>query len=421
MPARFLSCELWKRCGLARVPEMIPEGDYEKPASWNQPKGNEWKVSFTDAEETAQWLTGEDFIGALFESVLTFKSPDKGPRAFIVHNATSYDGWLEKALVIQPQHGLANKPIACISWVLNPDVLAFVQRTLVSNLVEQWKADKGPLAAHRMEKFKPWDPAAALEEQQLPSLSVCKIIDSKLVLPQEVRRRFLRDPVRSNQWREILGKFDAAYTAAAETTPVTTVVAAPVVPSASTETPDEPSQGALAAPQPAPIDMYSWFPGEPKTLDILKTRYGNNCQFDHLANDKVYFFLVEDSDVKKLFLVAKEPFQMEKLTEYLLGHGAGVWLQSNKATQWFQDNPDKSFVVDWAHDEVQCVLDTNGRDSSIKTLRQVLHSIEHDGHVNFELSGHKLERPPEVISGAATCDKYASSLLPAPQCNMLDS
>ena len=134
--ARFLNCELWKRCGLTRAPEMVAEQECEKPATWQHPKANEWKTSFTDAEETAQWLTGTDFITAVFEAALTFKSadkcPEKTPHGFVVHNATSYEGCLEKTLCCQPSGPLGGRSICVISWALSQDTLTYIQKQLVS-------------------------------------------------------------------------------------------------------------------------------------------------------------------------------------------------------------------------------------------------------------------------------------------------
>ena len=131
----------------------------------------------------------------------------------------------------------------------------------------------------------------------------------------------------------------------------------------------------------------------------MTSRYPNNSQFDH-SNGKCYFFLVEDGDAKKLFLVAKSTVRLSATDgEYLLGHGAGTWLQANKAIQWFGDHPEKSFVVDWTTDAVLCVQDQNGRDGPVKTLRAIMHDLEKSGHASFEVAGHKVDRPPGVING----------------------
>jgi len=403
---RFLACELWRRCGLTRAPEMLAEQDYEKPCTWQQPKANEWKTSFTDAEETAQWLTGGDFITAVFEAALTFKSadkhPEKTPHGYVIHNAIAYEGCLEKTLCCQPTGPLGGRNICVVSWTSTNDVLAYIQKQLVSSLVEQWQSHKGPLSRMSADKFKPWSEAAAamLEDvQQVPTLHVCKVIDDKLILPQEVRHRFLRDPVRSNEWRGVLAKFDETYSVES--------LSAGQANAPSTEgdtTADNPATStAPSAPTPAPIPQSaSWFPDEPQTLDALKARYANHMQFDHDTGDLCYFHLVEDEgSVKKLFSVAKGSVQLDTTREYMLGHGAGTWLQSGKAIQHFNDHVDKSFVVNWDTDQSLCVLEHAGNDGPVQSLRQILQGLERNGTVNFELAGHKWERPPEVISGAS--------------------
>lgn len=373
------------------------------------PTSNDWKQSFTDVEETAQWLSGTDFVSSIFESLLNLKNPDRSPHGFVVHNAPCYDACLERCLCVQPtSQNLVDKPICTASWTFSTEILAFMQKNIINCLVEQWKAGKGPLHITPHDTHKPWNEAiAALENSaETPTFSICRLIDLKLVLPQEVRERFLRDPVRSNEWREVLGKFDAAYSGSPGAQPAATAVVA------AAEAPGpEPAARGFVAPVNvgSPESMYSWFPGEPKTFELVKAQYPNNLSFDH-GNGKCFFVLVEtpvegeqDVTVKKLFLVGKETVTLGGLDDaagYFLGHASGTWYQAAKAVKFVKDNPGKGFVADWNTDEVLCVLEQNGRDDKPVKLREVLHDIERQGAVGFELSGHKLDRPPEVINGS---------------------
>jgi len=411
--ARFLQSELWRKCGLSRVPEMLAEVDYKKPSSSGMPSSNEWKVSFTDVEETAQWLSGTDITSAIFESLLTFKSADRSPHAFLVYNTPCYDACVERCLCIKPTAScLADKPICTASWTSSNDVLAFMQKSIVNCLVEQWKGDKGPLFTALNEKYKPWNEATAALENTLvttPDFKLCKLIDQKLVLPQEVRERFLRDPVRSNEWRDVLRKFGAVYSTSSGGQPAAT---AEVAAAGVADNGQEPS----AAPDAVSCDQ--WFPAEPQNFDAFKAQYPRSVSFDH-SNGKCFFAMVDipvegepEVSEKKLFLVGKEAVTLGELNDgYLLGHAGGTWYQAAKAIKFVKDNPGKGYIAEWSTDEVLCVLEKGGQDGKPAKLRDILHEIESQGTVNFELSGHHLERPPEVINGTVS-DQSATQCLP---------
>jgi hypothetical protein len=283
-----------------------------------------------------------------------------------------------------------------------------MQKNLVNCLVDQWKAGRGPLHIPSNDRYKSWAECSALEPPtEPPSLALCRLVDSRLVLPQEVRAKWLRDPVRSNQWREILSKFDAAYSGAAAETDARLAggAAAPVTTVGSAAAEDtEPAGGHEAA-----ASATGWFPGEPTTFEAVKAQYPNSTSFDHVSG-KCFFLLTETamegaedgSTIKKLFLIGKESVIVGGLndaTGFFLGHAAGLWYQQAKAQKFVRDNPGKSFVADWCDDQVLCCLEQNGRDGKPITLRAALQEIERQGVCNFELTGHVLERPPEVVNG----------------------
>ena len=110
---------------------------------------------------------------------------------------------------------------------------------------------------------------------ETPSLRVCQIANSKLVLPRDVRQMFMQDPVWAPEWRELLVKFDEQWGGPAQTstsTPPTGPTASNVgqVPSGQ---PKEQSSIETKV-EACQFDWTKVFPGEPTQLEAVKSKFG---------------------------------------------------------------------------------------------------------------------------------------------------
>lgn len=386
---RFCSSHMWRKQGLLRAPEMISEAEFQRPANWSHLKSNELKPSYGDHEETAQWLTGDDFFHALLEALIGhIKEKEAG---IVWHNVFAYDAVLEKSVLSRPV--AQSCPFLVLSWAQTMDLQSYVRMQLTQYLIEQWKNRSGPLFTNKKtDQYLPWDGDAVVQPVAQPQLKICKLVDSILTIPQDIRAKYLVDAVRSHTWKELLRKFDSTYNV-----PLAGVSAAAAVAAAdqSEAATDSAGGGTQEVPHHLPAD---WFPGEPTTVEELK-QYKQLTAFDH-SNSTSHFVMMDDGGVHKLFLVATRDSDFSN-EEYIVGHGAGSWLQADKAVKHCQDQPGKSHAVNWQNDAALCVLEGSSGDSAVKTLRQCLHDVESSGLVNFELAGHTLERPADVLNGTA--------------------
>ena len=55
------------------------------------------------------------------------------------------------------------------------------------------------------------EPLAAAQGQAKPELTVCRMDGATIVIPRDIRDKWLRDPHRSPEWREVLRKFDDVF------------------------------------------------------------------------------------------------------------------------------------------------------------------------------------------------------------------
>ena len=68
----FASCDLWKHQGfsLDSFPQALAEGDFAVPSAKAHLQCNDSRKNWTDAQETAQWLSGEAVYGQILKSLL---------------------------------------------------------------------------------------------------------------------------------------------------------------------------------------------------------------------------------------------------------------------------------------------------------------------------------------------------------------
>eukprot|EP00435_Cladocopium_sp_Y103_P017154 s1878_g4.t1 len=156
-----------------------------------------------------------------------------------------------------------------------------------------------------------------------PTLALCTNQDGALVIPPEIRTRYLQDAHRAPEWRRILKEFDRKW-GCSETSQAQETTSSP---GPSAEQPG----GVEALPSAA-----TWsdiFAGEPTSRDALNNKYGQGLH---------------------------------------------------------------TFIID---SNLTAVIDASGNDGSCKPLRDILQEVERSGCVEFELAGHRHERPPSVCQG----------------------
>eukprot|EP00438_Fugacium_kawagutii_P012420 Skav215474 [mRNA] locus=scaffold1089:880060:886109:- [translate_table: standard] len=269
----------------------------------------------------------------------------KGEKKCIVFHSTSYDGALEKACVA----------LSCPVWGVTTELAChkLASKLIRGHLLEEWKNDTGLIKGAKYVQVPPQRP----EEVAAPEFLVCKEEDGKLIIPVDVRQKWLQDPCRSAEWKRLLQQFDKIHGAHAE-------VRAVVAPVPSTP---PPAQGSATNSSPAPSGVTvednadPWkaiFEGEPRTLDDLVNKYGEpSATFSAPGSSG---FVIKVVEGPKMFLCAPVAGAMDCNETPLLSHGAGTWLLDNKAEKMMKDNPDKVHVAEFTTDQCLCVLEAFG-------------------------------------------------------------
>ena len=100
----FTSSDLWKLGGLdpRTAPKVLPETGWEVPTDASEVlRSNEGHRSYTEFQQTAQWLGGQEVPHALVAATLkgALGSTTSKKKVIMVTNLTPYDGCLEKTLI----------------------------------------------------------------------------------------------------------------------------------------------------------------------------------------------------------------------------------------------------------------------------------------------------------------------------------
>ena len=204
-------------------------------------------------------------------------------------------------------------------------------KLLRMHLLDEWKAGKpswknGP-------KYVPAAEAGDVVPPDVtpPELLVLLQVEGKLVIPQEIRQKYLGDPVRSVEWKAILKKFDKVHGSNGSTPGKAAV--APVTPSAGSAVPPPGTPGGAAAEAPGGDDVWkNIFPDEPKTLEELVSKYEPSSTFSAPGGSLV----VKVVEGPKFFLAAPVAGALDDQTP-VITHGAGTWLLDSKAEKMLKD------------------------------------------------------------------------------------
>eukprot|EP00435_Cladocopium_sp_Y103_P029455 s2934_g7.t1 len=302
----------------------------------------------------------DNFYEMIFD-IYPGDDPKKIKPTVLIH-PTAYDSAVELAGL---QLGLAS-----VSCSVNHVYFKSANEILKNHLVQAWKDNKSPMEKYlpRSKKELPAEEVPAATSR--PELSICQIVDGKMILPRDIRQQFLTCPVWGTEWRALLQQFDREW-GCHETT------AEPVSESAPT------------------VDVGpSYMPNEPDTLAKLKEKYG-----DPLAElpvpDSPTVLLLMTGPV--LFIMAKEAVTMRPFDGPVILHGARTWLTGDKAAKFEADQPGRGIPCRFEDDYHK----ENGSDSAVMVLRHALQQVEKNITVDFTLGGHKCERPPQVTQGNA--------------------
>ena len=230
----------------------------------------------------------------------------------MIFHSTLYDGAWERAAVE------ALTPIFSISADTSCAKLAV--KTVKNILLDDWKQGQGRSPEFGV-KFVA-DPPSLPENIQVPEMNLCKIIDEgSLSIPSDVRQRWLRDPLRSKEWRDILAKFDQAH-----------------VPRAAAGTGESSGTGAAGSGEagqapPGQADFWAGvYPESTRSLEELEK--GNVAATFPLANTSLVCKVVEGPE---FFLCGTTSAGTIDTSEALFTHGGGTWILESKAAKALED------------------------------------------------------------------------------------
>ncbi|CAK9062831.1 Uncharacterized protein SCF082_LOCUS32651 [Durusdinium trenchii] len=359
----FCNSPLWLRQSLlpSEFPKALPESSFVVPGDFLH--SNDMRRNYTDFQETAQWCGGvqvpKAVLGALCSGL-------KASHGVVVVHPTTYDGCLELA-ALQLGHVASGT-----SW----DETCY-------------KTSKEVVKTHLLQEVRMEDLPRQVEP---PTLHICQLADSRLILPRDIRQLFLQDVMHSPEWREILQKFDRDWGSAEVQTPSSGPTVKPEVKSEVKSEEEIKSE---------PCDLSGQFQGSPKTLEKVKEKYGADNVVEMTAFSNTSLLLVPGPH---LFIMAKESVDLKGLGAPIIAHGAGVWLVGEKAKRFEASNAGKGIPCKFTSDQAACVLEDDSGDGKVATLRAVLHAVERSGMVEFTLGGHSCSRPPDVKQGR--CDDY---------------
>lgn len=161
---------------------------------------------------------------------------------------------------------------------------------------------------------------------------------------------FLQCPIYAPEWRDLLKDFDAQW-GVASTDP--------------TSSPPRSSANPNGTPSPVKNEVkmekddFDWsaaFPDEPKTMEALKQKYGQDITEMPGHDPNVTFLLVPGP---ALFVSVKEAMVLKNSATNgpIVAHGAGVWLLGDKADKFKKDNPQRGIPCSWHSDEIWVVME----------------------------------------------------------------
>lgn len=225
----------------------------------------------------------------------------------MIFHSTLYDGALERAGIE------AQTPVFSITADLLCQKLA--SKMVRNKLLDDWKKGCGRSAEFGV-KFQSAAPSLP-EITAVPDMLVCKVFDSNtLVIPTDIRQRFLQDPCRSKEWKAILAEFDKAH--------------GPHI--AATTAPEVAATQAVEASNES-LQWSEVFVDSPKTVSDLESKFQVAATFA-LSSGNLVAKIVEGPHI---YICAPAAAGNFDTATPIFAHGGGSWLLDAKATKALQD------------------------------------------------------------------------------------
>lgn len=290
-------------------------------------------------------------------------------------------------------------------------------------------------------RYKALPPAEDMPKpMERPTLKVCQIVNSKLVLPKDVRAMFLSCPVFGPDWRQLLTDFDKQWGNVSQPNEPTPAQGGAGLKQEQAKV----EAGAVAAVKKEAVSLappgFNWdsvFVGDKTTYEDVKKHHGSE-QCVELPTTIAGLVLVITPG-PCLYAVGKDACVIET-TAPIISHGAGAWLLGDKANKFITNSPGKGFLCHWTNDEVPVVLlnevdqskincfgwggtmfeqycsaallnnplQEDNTDSAVMTLRSCLQLVERSGFIEYTVGGHQCSRPADVTQGKMD-DKFELS------------
>lgn len=230
-------------------------------------------------------------------------------------------------------------------------------------------------------------PPSVVEGPSVPTMRVCKLEGNCLSIPRDIRDKWLLDPIRSPTWKDVLRKFDSVFTAELVVAPQLTTAAA-----ASEESSEVVKDETV----------FAWgdcFPEAATTeQDLAKLKVVASFP---LSVRGAHMNITEE---KELYVLASEELTLP-VDVWLIGYGAGMWLQDEKASTFLNAPSGTGWMKCEFNSDMDLIIfeedadSHRATDSAPHTLRERFHQIESKGLVDIRLGGHSIQRPAAVQQG----------------------
>ncbi|CAL1152357.1 unnamed protein product [Cladocopium goreaui] len=163
-----------------------------------------------------------------------------------------------------------------------------------------------------------------------------------VAIPSDIRQRFLRDPLRSKEWKASLAEFDKRFEAASQR-PLGSDEGAPAAV----------ANGAAESSEAGSANPWAGiFRDSPKSLEALESMTVS-ATFP-LSSGALVCKITEGPQYYICATTAAGSFGVE---EPVFSHGGGTWMLDSKAAKALQDGPQKVHHWEFSNDLAKCVLE----------------------------------------------------------------
>ncbi|CAK9003618.1 unnamed protein product [Durusdinium trenchii] len=235
----------------------------------------------------------------------------------------------------------------------SPVVFNYAMTQIKDKLLEDWKAGRS-LFAKVQPKYNP-TPEETVGTAKIPTLKICNMVNGHLSIPQEMRQKWLNDPIRNPDWRVRLHNFDSVF---------------------------QPVSDANAAPRTAPTTSA-------ENMDLAETNAAAKVVTpSETIREAPAGITVDQFKAKYPTLTATVVLSLQEQAKDFLSKSAN----ENKAIE-FRLQDEKQRVV---FEESS----TTGKfDSLPMPFKKLMNDLEKEGHLDTTIAGHKLTRPAAVMRG----------------------